>query len=123
VTARGFSSTDTPLAVDDVETAVFEGEAVLFRESTRSVHRVSGLAAAVWMLCDGGTSVDDIATELSDVFATPLDEITPTVIDALAKLDEAQLLVRTDGNTTIVLTDGVELAPDGSRLIACPPDT
>ena len=48
VTDSAFAPSDTPLGVDGVDTAVFDGEAVLFHESAAMVHRLNAVAGAVY---------------------------------------------------------------------------
>lgn len=111
-----------PLGVDDVETAIFEGEAVLFRESTRSVHRMNALAGAVWVMCDGETTVAAMVDELAELFATDATELLPKVLDALGQLDDAKLLQGASDEPIVTMTPVNDEASDGSRIIACPPD-
>lgn len=111
-----------PLGVDDVETAVFEGEAVLFRESTRAIHRLNALAGAVWVMCDGETTVTDMVGELAEAFDTDAAELHPKVLEALAQLAEVNLLQGMSDDPAVVMTPVDEHASDGSRIIACPPD-
>ena len=117
-----FPDDSMPLGVDDVETAVFEGEAVLFRESTRSVHRMNALAGAVWVMCDGETTVAGMVDELAELFDTDATALHPGVLEALEQLAEVKLLQGMSDEPTVVLTPVDEEASDGSRIIACPPD-
>ena len=112
-----------PLAVDDTETALFEGEAVVFREATKSIHRLNASAAAVWVCCDGETTVADMVAELAEVFATDTEETERVVLEALEQLNELDLLVRADPNPIVTITQVDDTASDGSRIIGCPPDT
>ncbi len=60
-----FSATDTPAAIDGVEIAVFDGEAVLFDANSSMVHRLGAIAGAVWLCCDGATDVATMIEELT----------------------------------------------------------
>ncbi len=42
---------------------IFDGEAVLFQESASMVHRLNAVAGAVWLLCDGETTVESMPGE------------------------------------------------------------
>ena len=117
-----FADTDLPEGVDDVETAVFEGEAVLFRESTRMVHRLNTVAGSVWLLCDGSTPVGSMAGELGELFGVAPAEVEAGVHEALNQLADEGLLVGFDPPMRAVLEPVDELAPDGSRILTAPPD-
>ena len=117
-----FSGHLRPAAVDGVETAVFDGEAVLFRESTRSIHRLGAVAGAVWVFCGGDTTVDGIVTDLAEAFGTPTGEMARQVREALGQLADEGLLDGHDGPQRVVLEPIGEPASDGSTVIACPPD-
>ncbi len=118
-----FTDDTRPTAVDDVETALFEGEAVLFREATRTIHRLNATAAAVWVCCDGETSVADMVDELAEVFGVSVDETRPRVAEALEQLAELALLSGDLARPTVKVTPVDDRASDGSRIISCPPDT
>jgi hypothetical protein len=118
-----FAADTRPLAVDDTETALFEGEAVVFREATKSIHRLNASAAAVWVCCDGETTVADMVAELADVFATGTDETGQVVLEALGQLAVLGLLAGTDAPPSISITGIEEQLEDGTRIISCPPDT
>ena len=117
-----FADTDMPEGVDGVETAVFDGEAVLFRESTRMVHRLNTVAGSVWLLCDGATLVSSMAGELGEVFGVDADGLQAGVHEALAQLADEGLLVGFEPPNRIVLEPVDEVAPDGSRILTAPPD-
>ncbi len=118
-----FAADVRPLAVDDTETALFEGEAVVFREATKSIHRLNASAAAVWVCCDGETTVAEMVAELAEVFATDEAETEQVVLEALEQLAELDLLVRPNPNPIVTVTRVDDTASDGSRIIGCPPDT
>jgi hypothetical protein len=118
-----FAADARPLAVGDTETALFEGEAVVFREATKSIHRLNASAAAVWVCCDGETTVADMVDELADVFAISAHETERTVLEALGQLAEVGLLADTDAPPSITITGIEEQLDDDTRIISCPPDT
>lgn len=121
--AGQFHDDTTPLAVDDTETALFEGEAVVFRAGTRQIHRLNSTAAAVWVCCDGETTVAEMVDELAEVFGVSIDEAGPRVQEALEQLASLGLLAGDRAEPTMVITDDELRASDGSRVISCPPDT
>jgi len=119
-----FGGSDRPQGFDDVETAVFDGEIVLFHESARMVHRLNATAGSVWLLCDGQTSVDSMAVELGEVFDMRPDDLLEGIYQALDQIAGAGLLVgispthhhpRHHERPELVATDG-------SRMLIAPPD-
>ena len=88
-----FQGPARPLAVDDVDTAVFDGEAVVFHESSGNVHLLGGMVGAVWVMCDGSTSVHEMGAELRNVFALEADELAQMVDDSLTHLADHGLLL------------------------------
>ncbi len=120
--AARFPDSATPAAVDGVETAVFEGEAVLYREATGTIHRLGAVAGAVWVSCDGATTVEQMVDDLCEAFGSDRDELAAHVQDALGHLADEGLLDGNDGPAHIRFEPLSEPASDGSRVIACPPD-
>lgn len=117
-----FADSYQPLGVDDIEMAVFDGEVVLFRESTRMVHRLNSVAGSVWLLCDGETQVGSMASELGELFGVDSSDLTAGVQQAIGQLADEGLLVGTQQPPLLHLEPIDELAPDGSRILRRPPD-
>jgi hypothetical protein len=66
-------------------------EAVAYDTKSKAAHCLSPLACAVFELCDGQTSVAELATAVSQRLGEPVD--AARVLDALAQLEERDLLV------------------------------
>ena len=122
VTAAGFAPSDTPLGVDGVETAVFDGEAVLFDERASMVHRLNAVAGAVWLLCDGETTVASMPDELAEVFGVPAGDLVEPIGEALDGLAAAGLLVGQPGPIHLPLVPEAPRAADGTPILVAPPD-
>ncbi len=122
VTEPGFAPSDTPLGVDGVETAVFDGEAVLFHESAAMVHRLNAVAGAVWLLCDGETTVASMPDELAGVFDVPAADLVGPIDEALDGLAAAGLLVGRAGPVHLPLVPEPWRAADGTPILVAPPD-
>ena len=122
MTGPRFVPSDTPLGVDGVETAVFDGEAVLFHESAAMVHRLNAVAGAVWLLCDGETTVAAMADELAEVFGVAPAELSDPIGEALENLAAAGLLVGQDGPVHLPLVAEPTRAADGTPILVAPPD-
>lgn len=117
-----FPGTARPVALDQVETAIFDGEAVLFRQSTGTIHQLGAVAGAVWVSCDGDTTVAAMLDELGEVFGLAPAELTAQVDEALSQLADEGLLGGFDAPPRVHLESLAEPASDGSRVITCPPD-
>ena len=122
VTDPRFAPSDTPLGVDGVETAVFDGEAVLFHESAAMVHRLNAVAGAVWLLCDGETTVASMPDELAEVFGVPAGDLVDPIGEALDGLAAAGLLVGQDRTDPPAPRARAPRAADGTPILVAPPD-
>ncbi len=111
------------MGVDDVETAVFEGEVVVFHESLRMVHRLNSTTGTVWLLCDGETDVESMAMELGELFEMEPGSLTERIYQALNQLASVGLLVGIEPTHHHHRHERPEIvAPDGSRMLIAPPD-
>lgn len=117
-----FSATDTPTAVDGVEIAVFEGEAVLFHEATSMLHRLGAIAGGVWLCCDGDTDVATMIDELADTFGLPAADVEPVVHETLERFADEGLLVGHDAPLRTTLVTKPEVAGDDTQILARPAD-
>jgi PqqD family protein of HPr-rel-A system len=119
----GFGPTDQPRAVDDVETAVFEGDVVVYHESTGRVHQLNSTAGAVWLLCDGETSVEAMAVELGEIYAMAPDDLVEGIHQALNQIADTGLLDGAAAAAHARLAGAPDMiAADGSRILLAPPD-
>lgn len=117
-----FGPHERPLAIDGVETAVLEGEAVLFREDVMMMHRIGAFAGSVWLMCDGDTSVGEIAADLAEPFETPADELIEIVVEVLAALAAEGLLVGHQPHNLVLPPPETGVAPDGTAYLLPPPN-
>jgi hypothetical protein len=117
-----FADGDYPAQTADVETAWFDGEAVLFHVPTQMVHQLSSLAAATWLLCDGETSVSDMQHELAEVFGQSPVEIREHLQHALNLLAAEGLLEGHSAPERHLFAPIEERGADCSRIITPPPD-
>lgn len=51
---------------DEVAAVELDGEIVLYDERTQTVHHLNPQATIVWKLCDGSSTVDELACALAD---------------------------------------------------------
>lgn len=120
--ASTFGPDDQPAAQVGMDSAVFDGEIVLFDPEHRMLHRLDAIAGAVWLCCDGATSVAEMCTELAEVFDAAAPDVALLIDQALAKLAAEGLLVGFDGPMRFPLLAEPELSADGRRVLAPNPD-
>ncbi len=85
-----------PTAHPSTETALFDADefcAVIYDDRTNRLHSLNSSASAVWILCDGVMSPDEMAGELAEVFALGHEQATVGVSSALESFWDAGLLL------------------------------
>jgi len=95
VTRRALAASDTPAPDQAVETALFadnDFRAVVFDERTAKLHHLNPVASAVWVLCDGTTSVAAVEAELADVLGMDASTAASHVDAAMRQFWDAGLL-------------------------------
>jgi hypothetical protein len=117
-----FSATDTPTAIDGVEIAVFDGEAVLFDPATSMLHRLGAIAGGVWLCCDGATDVAAMIDELAETFGLDAAELGPVVHASLDRFADEGLLTGYDGPLRTPLASETTAAGDGTEILTRPAD-
>ncbi|CAB4862425.1 unannotated protein [freshwater metagenome] len=117
-----FEANDRPTAIGRVSTAIIDGEAVLYHEAARTVHRLNAVASSVWLLSDGETSVNDMATELSELFAVDADVLGSAIDESLKLLADAGLLAGHEKPLPDFIESIDDYASDDSRIIPRPGD-
>lgn len=82
-----------PLArTKQLVTKEIDGELLIYDSATDEAHCLNSSAAAIWKLCDGNTSVTEMAQSVSREAGIPVDE---TVIhSALRQLSARELLAK-----------------------------
>ncbi len=78
-----------PKRREDLVDRVVDDERVLLDSEKNLIHKLNMTASVIWDLCDGATSVDEIATRVGADFGTPREEIEADVralIEQLAQL-------------------------------------
>jgi len=121
-----FAPDDRPTGIDDVEVAVFDGEAVLFDVRASMVHHLNAVPAATWLCCDGETSIAEMLDELADTFGLgePADiaALAAAVYDSLSRFAAEGLLVGRPSAARITMTPVPTLAADGTEILTAPDD-
>ena len=91
------SSRDTipetkPMAVPGVLEYEVEDDLVLYRPSTDDVEVLNGTAAAVWWLCDGTRTGQEIVEAIAQLYGQSVEHIRVEVLAMVAEMLEAGLL-------------------------------
>ncbi len=66
---------------------VMDGEVLLYHPGLTRALRLNETAALVWRLCDGRSTIGDIAGTLGDVFPQQADAVRMDVVDVVARLE------------------------------------
>ena len=62
------------------------------REETTELHHLNPTATIVFGLCDGSSTMADMASDISAVFEVPLQEVEPEVRAVIRRFRRVQLL-------------------------------
>jgi Coenzyme PQQ synthesis protein D (PqqD) len=100
-----------PKARDDLTVVELDGEAVIYDEESSELHRLNPTATIVFGLCDGSTTMSEMAADLSAVFEVPLDEVEPEVRAAVRRFRKVQLLEPSGRHYAFDRTEGTPVAP------------
>ena len=68
-------------------------DTAVFNPDTGVLHRLNASALAIWELCDGDTTVAEMAAAIDEVTGVGLDAAESDVLAALRQLEEAGLVV------------------------------
>jgi hypothetical protein len=82
-----------PLArTKQIVTKEIDGELLIYDSATDEAHCLNSSAAAIWKLCDGSTSIPEMAHLLNQAAGIPVDEIV--IHSALRQLSARALLAK-----------------------------
>jgi PqqD family protein of HPr-rel-A system len=84
-----------PKVREDVTIVELEGEAVIYDEQTADLHHLNPTATIVFGLCDGTATMAEIATDISEAFGVPADEVETQVRGLVRQFRKAKLLAVT----------------------------
>ncbi len=83
--------------IDAVDEEEFGGDLVVMNTRTQVVITFDGTARVVWDALAKGASHDDLVALLAEAFpATDRDAVKRYVVEALARLEEGELVVAND---------------------------
>lgn len=81
-----------PKVRGDLTVVELDGEAVIYMEESGDLHHLNPTATIVFGLCDGTTTMREIAKEISDAFGVPVDEVEVQVRDLIRRFRKVKLL-------------------------------
>jgi pyrroloquinoline quinone biosynthesis protein D len=67
-------------------------ETVLLDRSTSQMHVLNETALALWQLCDGETTVEEMLTAAGNLFDADADELEHDVLDALTAMRDRGII-------------------------------
>jgi PqqD family protein of HPr-rel-A system len=81
-----------PKARDELTIVHLDGESVVYVEASGDLHHLNTTATAVLDLCDGTSTIAELATAVAEAFDMPFERIEPDVRSLLRQLRRADLL-------------------------------
>lgn len=84
----------------DLDVVSVGAENVIWDPVRDRVHRLDPIASVLWQFMDGSASIDELAADVVDVWERQLDEATAAVVEMIAQLMHAGLLVDSSETTT-----------------------
>ena len=81
----------------DVDQSTLDGEAVLYDRRTGCTHRLNATALAVWRGCDGGSTTEDLATKLTEIYEVDWDQALFDIEQSVATFAQAELVTAGQG--------------------------
>ncbi len=81
-----------PRRSPSVATVELEGDFVLLDEGNGRLYRLNATAALPWSCFDGTATLDEIVTDLSDVFSSPRAQVLEDVLSVAWELGRSGLL-------------------------------
>ena len=85
-----------PAQAETAYTVELDGEAVVLDEVRNRLHHLDPIATLVWACFDGAGSIEEIARDLADAFASSPDAVSVDVLNLAQELGAEGLLVGVD---------------------------
>ena len=81
-----------PKARDELTVVHLDGESVVYDEESGDLHHLNTSATAVLDLCDGTSTIAELAAAVADAFDVPAERVEPDVRALLRQLRRSGLL-------------------------------
>jgi hypothetical protein len=85
-------ATSAPIAGAWVSAVELDGESVLYDETSGALHQLDVVATVVWNRLDGSATLDDLAVELSAMFAADASRVRGDLVAFARQLGHQHLL-------------------------------
>ncbi|MGH2572307.1 MAG: PqqD family protein [Actinomycetota bacterium] len=82
-----------PRIRDDLTVVELDGEIVIYDERADDIHHLNPTASVVFSLCDGRSTVREMAIEIAGAFGAPEDQVEREIRPLLREFRKAGLLV------------------------------
>ena len=97
MTERVIDGSFRPQVRTDLLSTELDGETVVFDAPSDTVLKMNPSATTVWSCCDGGATVDEIATDIAEVFGVERSVVFTQVVELVRQWSDKGLLVGSDG--------------------------
>ena len=84
-----------PVRRSEIRLTDEESRSVLIDTDSGATHVLNPTARAIWELCDGNTTLDELVDAICQVFSVPHSVAERDVAEALARLEEVGLVAWT----------------------------
>jgi PqqD family protein of HPr-rel-A system len=82
-----------PRTRTDLTVVELDGEAVIYDEDSGDLHLLNPPATIVLGLCDGATTMQEMASVISEAFGVSMDEVEPQIRGLVRHFRSAKLLM------------------------------
>jgi PqqD family protein of HPr-rel-A system len=82
-----------PKIREDLTVVELDGEIVIYDERADDIHHLNPTASVVFSLCDGGSTVKEMAREIAEAFGIVEDQVEKEIRPLLREFRKAGLLV------------------------------
>lgn len=83
---------DRPLVRADLAIVELDGEAVIYDERNGTLHHLNPTATLVLGLCDGSSTIPELATDLSDAFQVEFEDVRAQLDQLVSRMRDQGLL-------------------------------
>lgn len=83
---------DRPLVRADLAIVELDGEAVIYDERNGTLHHLNPTATLVLGLCDGSSTIPELAADLSDAFQVEFEDVRAQLDQLVSRMRDQGLL-------------------------------
>jgi Coenzyme PQQ synthesis protein D (PqqD) len=82
----------TPRPRSDLNTRVIDNEVVILDRANGNIHRLNATASAIWNLCDGRNTPEEISRQVAASFQLTPADVLPDVLRTVEDFQRLNLL-------------------------------